>query len=87
MFVQVLPEIPGAALSWGSTTNRSSYRPHNVQERESDRLTAMKENQVGGRTHPMLLFTQYQVCTLPGEAQGASSYPDMSQHSRPNDHW
>ena len=46
--VQVLPEIPGAALSWGSTTNRSSYRLHNVQERESDRLTAMRENQVGG---------------------------------------
>jgi hypothetical protein len=42
---KVFPEIPDATLSWGFTTNRSCFHPHNMEERESDRLTNMKENQ------------------------------------------
>lgn len=46
---QVLPSAEEvAADSWGSTTCRETYRKHDIEQREQDRLAGMKVNHVRG---------------------------------------
>ena len=46
---QVLPGVEEeAANSWGSTTSRETYRQHDIEQREQDRLAGMRVNHVRG---------------------------------------
>ena len=47
-FLQVLPGPEEAANHWGSTTCQETYRQHDIEQREQDRLAGMRTNHVRG---------------------------------------